>query len=333
MGEALYDELARARGRRSAIARTPVRIYAPVGSHKELLAYLVRRLLENGANSSFVNRIADEQVSLDELVRDPVAELEALEAQAQPEDRASARPFRRRAPQQRRRRPVRPAGARAVARAAEGARKPQLDRQADARKGQGQGGHLAARPPDRRSARCSKRAPPRSTAWSAPAMPRSIGLGRARRRSARAAARPRRRPLRGASRGILLAVHSRGREDLDRRGARSARGGRFPALLRVRSAAPVHQAAAAAGPDRRAERAAPARPRGVRQHFAVEFPAGDLHRPDFGAAGRGQCRHRQAGRANAADRRARGRADAPGGHSQGRRPARARRRAGSSAER
>ena len=61
---------------------TPVRIYAPVGSHKELLAYLVRRLLENGANSSFVNRIADEQVSIDELVRDPVAELEALSPSA-----------------------------------------------------------------------------------------------------------------------------------------------------------------------------------------------------------------------------------------------------------
>ena len=63
---------------------TPVRIYAPVGSHKELLAYLVRRLLENGANSSFVNRIADEQVSIDELVRDPVAELEALEPKRNP---------------------------------------------------------------------------------------------------------------------------------------------------------------------------------------------------------------------------------------------------------
>jgi RHH-type proline utilization regulon transcriptional repressor/proline dehydrogenase/delta 1-pyrroline-5-carboxylate dehydrogenase len=61
-----------------------VRIYAPVGSHKELLAYLVRRLLENGANSSFVNRIADEHVSLDELVRDPVADLEALEPKRNP---------------------------------------------------------------------------------------------------------------------------------------------------------------------------------------------------------------------------------------------------------
>jgi RHH-type proline utilization regulon transcriptional repressor/proline dehydrogenase/delta 1-pyrroline-5-carboxylate dehydrogenase len=83
MGEELYEELARLEdgiGDR----RTPVRIYAPVGSHKELLAYLVRRLLENGANSSFVNRIADEQVSLDELVRDPVAELDALEPKRNP---------------------------------------------------------------------------------------------------------------------------------------------------------------------------------------------------------------------------------------------------------
>jgi RHH-type proline utilization regulon transcriptional repressor/proline dehydrogenase/delta 1-pyrroline-5-carboxylate dehydrogenase len=83
MGEALYEELARLE---AAIGDdpTPVRIYAPVGSHKELLAYLVRRLLENGANSSFVNRIADEDVSLDQLVRDPVAELAALKPKRNP---------------------------------------------------------------------------------------------------------------------------------------------------------------------------------------------------------------------------------------------------------
>jgi RHH-type proline utilization regulon transcriptional repressor/proline dehydrogenase/delta 1-pyrroline-5-carboxylate dehydrogenase len=83
MGEELYEELARLE---TGIGetRTPVRIYAPVGSHKELLAYLVRRLLENGANSSFVNRIADEQVSIEELVRNPVAELEALNPKRNP---------------------------------------------------------------------------------------------------------------------------------------------------------------------------------------------------------------------------------------------------------
>ncbi|MDQ3079452.1 MAG: bifunctional proline dehydrogenase/L-glutamate gamma-semialdehyde dehydrogenase PutA [Pseudomonadota bacterium] len=83
MGEGLYEELARLeRGIGEPI--TPVRIYAPVGSHEELLAYLVRRLLENGANSSFVNRIADDDVPIDALVRDPVAELAALEPKRNP---------------------------------------------------------------------------------------------------------------------------------------------------------------------------------------------------------------------------------------------------------
>ena len=83
MGEELYAELAQLE-RHIGEPQTPVRIYAPVGSHKELLAYLVRRLLENGANSSFVNRIADEQVSIDELVRDPVAELDGLKPKRNP---------------------------------------------------------------------------------------------------------------------------------------------------------------------------------------------------------------------------------------------------------
>ena len=83
MGEELYEELGKLE---AALGEppTPVRIYAPVGSHKELLAYLVRRLLENGANSSFVNRIADEQVSVDELIKDPVTELEALSPKRNP---------------------------------------------------------------------------------------------------------------------------------------------------------------------------------------------------------------------------------------------------------
>lgn len=69
MGETLYDQVVGA----SKLGKA-CRIYAPVGSHETLLAYLVRRLLENGANSSFVNRIVDEAVSIDELVADPVAE-------------------------------------------------------------------------------------------------------------------------------------------------------------------------------------------------------------------------------------------------------------------
>ena len=64
--------------------RTPVRIYAPVGGHKQLLAYLVRRLLENGANTSFVNRVANQMVPVKELVADPVVELENLDPKRNP---------------------------------------------------------------------------------------------------------------------------------------------------------------------------------------------------------------------------------------------------------
>lgn len=77
MGEPLYDEVV---GAVSAgkLAR-PCRIYAPVGSHETLLAYLVRRLLENGANSSFVNQITDESIAIDQLIADPVTESLAIE--------------------------------------------------------------------------------------------------------------------------------------------------------------------------------------------------------------------------------------------------------------
>ena len=69
MGEPLYEQVVRRRAE-GGLGR-PCRIYAPVGSHATLLAYLVRRLLENGANSSFVHRIADPQVALDALLADP----------------------------------------------------------------------------------------------------------------------------------------------------------------------------------------------------------------------------------------------------------------------
>ena len=72
MGELLFDELSRELGDRSV----PVRVYAPVGTHKDLLPYLVRRLLENGANSSFVNRFLDNHVPVNELIHDPLAEVQ-----------------------------------------------------------------------------------------------------------------------------------------------------------------------------------------------------------------------------------------------------------------
>ena len=73
MGEALHEAVRAAAGVRC-------RIYAPVGAHHDLLAYLVRRLLENGANSSFVNQMVDESVTAEEIARDPVAAVEGLGA-------------------------------------------------------------------------------------------------------------------------------------------------------------------------------------------------------------------------------------------------------------
>ncbi|WP_298209252.1 trifunctional transcriptional regulator/proline dehydrogenase/L-glutamate gamma-semialdehyde dehydrogenase [Acidovorax sp.] len=70
MGEPLYEQVVGALS--AGKLGRPCRIYAPVGTHETLLAYLVRRLLENGANTSFVNRIADETIALDELVKSPV---------------------------------------------------------------------------------------------------------------------------------------------------------------------------------------------------------------------------------------------------------------------
>jgi len=77
MGEALYDVV-----REEWPA--PCRVYAPVGSHEDLLPYLVRRLLENGANTSFVNRIFDEQAEPELLVADPIAAVRSLPVKINP---------------------------------------------------------------------------------------------------------------------------------------------------------------------------------------------------------------------------------------------------------
>jgi len=79
MGEALYEQIVGGEGE-----GFPCRVYAPVGSHEDLLPYLVRRLLENGANTSFVNRIVDEDAPVEDLVADPVATVAALPAKPHP---------------------------------------------------------------------------------------------------------------------------------------------------------------------------------------------------------------------------------------------------------
>ncbi len=71
MGDGLYESLVREQGYHT-------RIYAPVGGHRDLLAYLVRRLLENGANSSFVHQLADENLTDEDLLADPVAKIAAV---------------------------------------------------------------------------------------------------------------------------------------------------------------------------------------------------------------------------------------------------------------
>jgi RHH-type transcriptional regulator, proline utilization regulon repressor / proline dehydrogenase / delta 1-pyrroline-5-carboxylate dehydrogenase len=80
MGEPLYEQVT------GSVADgklgRPCRIYAPVGTHETLLAYLVRRLLENGSNTSFVNRIGDASVPVAELARDPVSEARQIELDA-----------------------------------------------------------------------------------------------------------------------------------------------------------------------------------------------------------------------------------------------------------
>ena len=73
MGEPLYEQV---------VPERPCRIYAPVGTHETLLAYLVRRLLENGANTSFVNRVADATLPLEALIDNPVDTVDA-EARAE----------------------------------------------------------------------------------------------------------------------------------------------------------------------------------------------------------------------------------------------------------
>jgi len=77
MGEELYDQ---------AVERLGVqcRIYAPVGAHEDLLAYLVRRLLENGANTSFVNRLADDEAPIASIIADPVDQVETMNPKPHP---------------------------------------------------------------------------------------------------------------------------------------------------------------------------------------------------------------------------------------------------------
>jgi len=79
MGEALYRDILN-----SERVGRPCRIYAPVGEPEDLLAYLVRRLLENGANTSFVHRLADDEAPIAEIIRDPIERMESIDEKEHP---------------------------------------------------------------------------------------------------------------------------------------------------------------------------------------------------------------------------------------------------------
>jgi RHH-type proline utilization regulon transcriptional repressor/proline dehydrogenase/delta 1-pyrroline-5-carboxylate dehydrogenase len=79
MGEPLYHQIVG-----FDAGKYPVRTYAPVGSHQDLLPYLVRRLLENGANTNFVNRLQNDKVPIDDMLQDPVDYIAALPSKPHP---------------------------------------------------------------------------------------------------------------------------------------------------------------------------------------------------------------------------------------------------------
>ena len=256
MGEPLYEEVVG----RDKLDR-PCRVYAPVGSHETLLAYLVRRLLENGANSSFVNRIADASVT-DRRARrrsghagagDPPARRAARQ------DRAAARPLRAGAGELARARLFQRAAPRRARGTTEGSR-PGSPARLSARRDAGREGR--ARAQSRRSFRHRRtyapRARRRDRRRDRGRVTRGAGLGRCAAERARGDPAPRRRPARSADRRPRRPDRARGRQVLRQRGRRSARGGRLPALLRFGSGADAEPRLA-----RSARRWSPASARGT----------------------------------------------------------------------
>jgi RHH-type transcriptional regulator, proline utilization regulon repressor / proline dehydrogenase / delta 1-pyrroline-5-carboxylate dehydrogenase len=289
MGEPLYDEVVG----QDKLNR-PCRIYAPVGTHETLLAYLVRRLLENGANSSFVNRIADPAISVDELIADPAAVVRAMPVPGGKHDKIAlpadlygkgrlnsagldlsnetvlarlAQDLAKTAAVEWQAVPVIADGS------SEGERRAVLN-PADHRDMVG----TVIETTDAGVAKAARLALEAASAWAAvPPRP----------------ARSRRRPDAGGDRDPDRPCHPRGGQVRRQCHCRSARGDRLPALL-------CRTGAAHAGC-----RPSAARPHCL--HQPVELPAGDLLRSDRGRARRRQPGAGKAGGGNAADRR-RGRA-------------------------
>ncbi len=261
MGEALYEAL---------IADTGVacRVYAPVGGHRDLLAYLVRRLLENGANSSFVSVAADPSVPIGEILKRP---------QDWIADGAHARHPRIPLPRDL-------YGARKNSMGVEFGDRVSLDALLA---GVRNAAPLAGGEGRDRRGRAERRRRGISP------LERDAGCGSRRR------TRARRRSLRAEPRCAHRADAGRRRKNIGRCTRRGARGRRLLPLLR-RTGARFARARADAGADRRDQRTASPRTWCVRLHQPVEFPARDLLRAGRRRAGGWQCGGRQARRADAA---------------------------------
>ena len=300
MGEPLYEEVVG----RDKLDR-PCRVYAPVGSHETLLAYLVRRLLENGANSSFVNRVADASVSVDDLVADPVTLALAIRPLGAPhekialprdlygEERANSQGLdfsneRRladlatgwRRPPGRCGAPFRPARRRT--RRASRSRNPADHSDIVGRTRHARSDEIAAA-----IAAATAAAP----AWAAvPPHERAAILRRAADR------------LEAETDDLVGLIVREAGKSFANAVARNARGGRFPALLRLGS-----------GADAEPRFARSARRR--RLHQPMEFSPRHLHRPGRRRARRRKRGDRQARRGDAADRGRGGARAARGGRS------------------
>ena len=267
MGDALYDALL------AEHPRVTCRIYAPVGSFTDLLPYLVRRLLENGANTSFVHQIADPEVPLETLVADPLAGA-ARSLRARSAHPAAARPVS--GPQQ-----FAGTGSVPTAMSLSDLARSSNRRQPAAHAGRG---HFAA------GARLQHRAGGRRL---------RILVARARRSSAQRCSSAPPTCSKHAWSSWCRSSCAKAAALMATRLQKCARPPIFAATTLCRQGA-VCRPHAACRSRRRAQRAPPARPRRVRLHQPVELPARHLHRPGRRRARRRQYRHRQAGGADAA---------------------------------
>ena len=296
MGEALYHALL------EDMPALTCRVYAPVGGYADLLAYLVRRLLENGANSSFVSVAADPNVPIADILKRPQSWIAAPERARNahiPLPRDLFAPERRNS-----------AGIEFGERAALDAllgdigaapktaeASPLID--GVAVKGRARDVHspidgdfigTVAEGDEAIVASAMAAAQTGFAAWDAtPVAERAAALD------------ARRRPDRAQPRPADRAVAKRRRQDARRLRLGSAGSVRFLPLLR-RASAPRAHAQAAAGTDRREQHVALSRARRRRLHQPVEFPARDFHRPDRRRARRRQCGGGETGRADAAHR-------------------------------